>query len=1250
MSTKAFTSFVTAHSDNYDDDEPLWFSPLHNPKDVLCAGSDSEDSPAEIAAKRKRYEECGQRYMRGQMLVLQSASLKGPLEGWANPWRYRPHEKTHRRRPEQENITKGMRTCHEPEGTREHTQDTNRTNTNRSNRRRGDGMSPESHQSPEAEESMMHEEDIDVSTITIESMPLGNTIVSTKRPIDRSWLKGSYISKRAKWDAPCHSSPTPIEPKIPKPRFRPEHLNSTRPTRLSQTFDNEATLDGVEGNELKPPTNLEILQRVYSKGQSSHLNPSTISQQGNMHQDLDLGVYNNSMDTSLGSDLEAIHRQPSEFADTTLSMDVNELPNQYDTPSDYRQRLDALTFPKLESSGLPHPRLRAIDSATACDSVGHDSFITDIAPSSRDLEQFQFRKKKRKKKHRVESIKDQIGSSVSKGKAHKSSSTGNLSDEHSWSLRKSPSKVNTDTIHSKDGNPEEKVHSLSKSRDFDDSWTAVDGPSVHSMASDNPMHKNIRSERVSRLSFNPNFDSLSSMSFSDQSPKNSHLRSSPQARQPSQLHRENEHPTPAQRFLGDSTPVHQMRIKPSPPQAKYTIQSQRAIRAPTTSQQMPQSPAAVQHLRERSTSSQPLNGSISHPLPSSRKKPHKLMDNGEKSAAHHSNATDMDGSTQSYNTTPYSSAKFQLQLDSQSPLKFEALDALFIANDWSRRPQNDLDIPIHQEIQQENHQHILRSEKVIEHDQKSGRVDNDNSLSGPAQTMERDEATAMVEDDDQDELECQAQLLAEEQKQDIQHSKARTNLVPLISPTKAGLVISPAKIKMEKTEVCEDTESSCSEVDSEKVLASRTRRYQEEGNSSDANPEKPQPTELEFQTALDSETPVLSASQQGNSVENHEDGDMPEPAIDRESSPASSHGNSGSDINSEAVSQILSAGQPMKALETSIDATAEATLDEEPDLTQSSWRDPRPQSPWTAVEIRPTREEPNRSMLVEESFYSDKDESSGWQTIERPITPDDGGIRLFRDLLSPTPPLDCSPVIHNGLPSTQVLVDAATSNPWTGKLETPKTMNSGKRVSFGELSQGEMQSDGPGFSRSGVRRCSPPPPSSIEYSNDDQTFNNSVTSIHGFKNHFAIASAYKPTLSKTSNLLPQGSPAVSAMAEAFVAADNRTSSGKQQFSLRDRRRSWRQEHHSASKFNVPLEDIDLGKTDLSNSGERRDSTLTEKSSNINAEEALDDFLGGAEAFLEDWSVEAELKKAKEADIAQSNAAKRRKLFGLENGW
>lgn len=67
---------------------PLNSEPLiPSPEDILCFGSDEEETAEEHRDKRRRIEIQGQQYLQGRPLFILSASLRGPLnEAWVNPW------------------------------------------------------------------------------------------------------------------------------------------------------------------------------------------------------------------------------------------------------------------------------------------------------------------------------------------------------------------------------------------------------------------------------------------------------------------------------------------------------------------------------------------------------------------------------------------------------------------------------------------------------------------------------------------------------------------------------------------------------------------------------------------------------------------------------------------------------------------------------------------------------------------------------------------------------------------------------------------------------------------------------------------------------------------------------------------------------------------------------------------------------------------------------------------------------------
>src|SRR5271163_2052329 len=68
---------------------PLEAEPLPLTKDVVCyyESSDPDVDANQRAAKKRRIERLGERYLRGAGLYIMTATLKGPFNnGWQNPW------------------------------------------------------------------------------------------------------------------------------------------------------------------------------------------------------------------------------------------------------------------------------------------------------------------------------------------------------------------------------------------------------------------------------------------------------------------------------------------------------------------------------------------------------------------------------------------------------------------------------------------------------------------------------------------------------------------------------------------------------------------------------------------------------------------------------------------------------------------------------------------------------------------------------------------------------------------------------------------------------------------------------------------------------------------------------------------------------------------------------------------------------------------------------------------------------------
>ncbi|POS83338.1 hypothetical protein EPUL_006765 [Erysiphe pulchra] len=70
------------------DDEPFHFTPIFDLVDIICEGSDKDETSEQIEQKHLRYEANAERCASGKLPVLQSTVLRGSFEsGWVNPWR-----------------------------------------------------------------------------------------------------------------------------------------------------------------------------------------------------------------------------------------------------------------------------------------------------------------------------------------------------------------------------------------------------------------------------------------------------------------------------------------------------------------------------------------------------------------------------------------------------------------------------------------------------------------------------------------------------------------------------------------------------------------------------------------------------------------------------------------------------------------------------------------------------------------------------------------------------------------------------------------------------------------------------------------------------------------------------------------------------------------------------------------------------------------------------------------------------------
>ncbi|KAH8816227.1 hypothetical protein F5884DRAFT_852675 [Xylogone sp. PMI_703] len=231
-------------------DEPLHYSAFVGPGDIICEGSDAEQSPETIRRKHRRYERYASLYLEGKLPIIQSASLRGPLDkesGWINPWQSQPKR----------NI-RGKEGMKRKNDTQSSLGMTSFNSSTRLNSSRSDGFQTASSKvgkEVKSKEKMRDHDDTGSSqkrdkraTIagqlveSAETTSEGNSITNvksretSKRASELSWLKGARNYKRPRWDSTPASTPTPL-PSVQVNRSPNECQAAENMIRHSQATD-----------------------------------------------------------------------------------------------------------------------------------------------------------------------------------------------------------------------------------------------------------------------------------------------------------------------------------------------------------------------------------------------------------------------------------------------------------------------------------------------------------------------------------------------------------------------------------------------------------------------------------------------------------------------------------------------------------------------------------------------------------------------------------------------------------------------------------------------------------------------------------------------------------------------------------------------------------------------------------------------------------------------------------------------------
>lgn len=1202
---------------NEEQKEQLYCSGPQNPEDVICEGSDTEQTAEEIAKKRRRYEEVARRYLCGRRPQIQSASLRGPFNqesGWVNPWRYRPREEADWWQPGSENMlftrenvmrraadhglgylnpSEALAWCKaaaEAEARKEFDQFDSLEVVHYSSEldledrdeesptdsvpqgqpaptSKADGHQPSPDHStklPTHTSSM-----VDTQAIGMANDDFTHSTRAAKRPAESQWLKGSYVSKKARWEDPPLSSPTPM-PDQHSERDRRHRQSSVRST-------------GSENGRLIPIPQLATpcSHDAQQRGTVSQYSGSTAQgvglkdsweNIGQQAEDLD-GRHEDSRETNFISvpsclpgsrekikEIQSMDRLCSDLEPNDLTV-ISVKRTSLKTPA----AKSGTSVSRRSGSGsnqlpkLPPSSRNSVDPEL----VEADSFITEVAPSSRNLEKFQYRRKRRK------------------SKKHQSEESREGSHDQLENISRSPSGLGP-----ADGVEEASSRGVSVTID---SALARGRPELS-------LAEKFEDERRLDTPQSPVGSSTDEVSIDSEWARGEMKRLGATLSPEEELTRMQNEALPGSRQSDESyfKKLAMMSINVLP---SLQITSPFALFAPfSTSKPIPTPKGGIAN---RSTWEM-LQDDVQNPA-SNRSENIQLDDTLSPSLVPPENHDPV---------TNYSESPVESLLES--------------------RPSNAA-AKTNRLISLEHHQQII-----------------------DAPTPERDivpirSSTPQYATDLEDALPSLSLPASPEKWQAVPKPKGRlTNLTQETNIDDGStqsfnstaphslreLYQSPAvarTIPIADEDAMEDHETKVSNESNYQTEISGGITHNEAFNLHDDT------NAMEAQIMEAAVSPAEKDQDEMEIIQN---------TLSQDCRGFSSRNSTQSEkAGSTQLSVSAAITEPEPGRTTPLDHDDEAQVvsaNEE----QDSWQGCGPQSPWASENLIPeaissTNQHAETFVIIEREMSADigsspppakDEEGSDWQPIERPVTPDNGGITPFKDFMTPTvsPERPEAPLDHDDVSNTQQLIEAATKNPWTSTSKNHASGKPKKRVSFGVLPPEEKpdsQREISNFSKQ--RPASPPPPQTSDRACEEDAFDDGTAVINKFGKHFSAAARFKRLLPRnTGSLL--SSPHVGAMAEAFIAADRETLIGH-------KRRSALGESPTQ-----PLRPKSDARTNLS-----------PETTDYNLEVNLDDFLGDAGDFLEDWSVDSEVKKVNNSRgkrHSRSDASKSRSLFRIASGW
>ncbi|TQS35078.1 hypothetical protein Golomagni_04512 [Golovinomyces magnicellulatus] len=381
----------SARGRNAYDHQKFHYSPLYEVADIICEGSDEEETPEQIKQKHLRYETSAERCADGKLPVLQSIAIRGPVNSdWINPWRHQ--------------TTKAIR----DKGSCQFRTDSMllaRENPMKSVANY-DLDCYTSFDPPPWSRSLR--EDItqyDISPVDTvssfeEAYRLKDIVISQGR---RGIKQTSNIFKAPEnFVRKCHN---------PKRERETQWLNTLRKNKSTTSWDDESFRSCTPISHLTKKGKLKNISTILEPSERSHFIASRdadfLAKRRHSHSSTDYwSSCSSSISMTKSYEVDQNESNPRDVRHNDLTLNTT-------NPINIKNKSSSNSENSIKSIFKPANNYHSLSSPSSdSEETINESFVTDYA-SSRDLERFVFKKKKRK---RTESLDDSIGQvKISKG-------------------------------------------------------------------------------------------------------------------------------------------------------------------------------------------------------------------------------------------------------------------------------------------------------------------------------------------------------------------------------------------------------------------------------------------------------------------------------------------------------------------------------------------------------------------------------------------------------------------------------------------------------------------------------------------------------------------------------------------------------------------------------------------------------------------------------------------------------------------